>query len=195
MLKVQLGEIIIECSTDEFRAFYPLLKKLMNNNSSTEKQGKTKGQYRNNYQTVLEEMTCDPSRMWTIKELSRRTGIKPKTVWKQLARMVREERVEHEGKGRYQFVGAECPSDGHNDKYSTLKISSKGNVNSVSTDMVNDMFRTIKPMFAISESCSEMQIKKHFKKLPSSVIEAFLSEAIKKGLLKEHLGIYTLVNS
>jgi hypothetical protein len=54
------------------------------------------------------------------------------------------------------------------------------------------MFQEVRHLLSANEPCSELAIKKHFRKLPSSVVESFLAEALRRGLMKEELGVYVL---
>jgi len=52
-------------------------------------------------------------------------------------------------------------------------------------DVFNEMLYHVRPLLTPSAGCSESEIKKQFRQLKGTVVEAFLTEAIKKGLIKE----------
>jgi hypothetical protein len=117
--------------------------------------------------------------------------MKPKTIWKHLARMAKERKVSRVGKGQYRFLSLMI-EDKVRSAVQQSEATLEGNGVYEDAQLFDKMFEQVKPLLTSNQSCSEGQIKKQFKKLPSSVIESFLSEAIRRGLIKERLGVFAL---
>jgi len=62
------------------------------------------------------------------------------------------------------------------------KVTSNGEL---PEEVFNEMFYHVKPLLTPNAGCGESEIKKQFRQLKGTVVEAFLTEAIKKGLIKE----------
>lgn len=184
-MKITLGEVEIECTPAEFRELYPLISSIGRREIESRKNmERAKGTTRTGTRNVLQQsLSKNPEKIWSIKEISADTGIKPKTIWKHLNRMVKERAVEQIGKGQYRFLSQ--PSNGDAMK---RRKESLGNIVS---ERFEEMLHEVRAILSEHNSCSEDLIKRHFRKLPSSTVESFLSEAIRRGLLKENLGIYS----
>ena len=71
------------------------------------------------------------------------------------------------------------------------KVTSNGDL---SEKLFNEMLYYVKPLLTLDEGCSESQIKKQFRNLKGSVVESFLTTAMKKDLIKEvTLGNFKLI--
>ncbi|MFQ5941614.1 MAG: hypothetical protein ACE5KA_07960 [Nitrososphaerales archaeon] len=64
----------------------------------------------------------------------------------------------------------------------SYKVGSNDNL---PQELFNDMLNEVRTMLIPDTSCSESQVKRKFRNLKSTVVEAFLTMAIKKGLIKE----------
>jgi DNA-binding transcriptional regulator YhcF (GntR family) len=191
-MKVTVGDLQIECTLDEFKSLYPLISAFHNHRSKQSDKEHLAGSKSSTYQIIIQTVSGS-SKVWSIKEIASRTGIKPKTIWKHLARIVREGKAKQVGKGRYLFLSARVGSDGRHDIAN--KISDRKSEHdsfSLNPEAFDEMFAKVRDLMNTGEPCSEFQIKRQFKKLPGSVIESFLSEAIRRGKLKERLGVYAL---
>lgn len=67
-------------------------------------------------------------------------------------------------------------------KMAELKITANGGL---PEETFNEMLHCVKPLLKPDSGCSESEIKRQFRNLKGSVVETFLTIAIKKGIIKE----------
>lgn len=73
------------------------------------------------------------------------------------------------------------------------KLRADGNVVApMSGSLFTDMLEHVRPLLSGKHGTSEWQIKDHFRNLQAHVVEMFLSIAIRRGIIKEAFGTYTL---
>ena len=56
----------------------------------------------------------------------------------------------------------------------------------------NEMLHQVKLLLTLKGGCSEEDIKNQFRNLQGHVVEAFLEEATKRGIIRVHMGTFTL---
>ena len=78
------------------------------------------------------------------------------------------------------------------------KLEDAGNSNSPSAEVeisdriFSDMLEHIRPLLSKKGGTSEWQIKDHFRNMRAQAVEQFLSIAMKRGIIKEAFGTYSL---
>lgn len=58
--------------------------------------------------------------------------------------------------------------------------------------MFMEMLHQVKVLLTLKGGCSEEQVKGQFKNVQGYVVEAFLIEAIRQGIIREENGAFTL---